>query len=285
MENVIEEEVTEPLQPVEDKEDEKPKPIKKKTARSSSFFETAGSFANSLVSSAVSVSSNVTKTALKNSTAFVKTAQKHTLEKIQGMQSSHEDPEFLNKVVEMDNFFKFTKKIQLHVRRILSTQQTLTKFNRELFAPLSKIKTESEFRKTLRTVGEAHASGFGDEDKFLTAQHRYERLLTQILTVNLNEFNDAKQEYEVSKINFDIATHNHTSLNSVPGQKLTAAQLKLDQDTDSYQNSKKRIEELYEQYLTTQTNLCEKTVEVEKVRQQCLTAQCKNLGGLFDGTN
>lgn len=219
---------------------------------------------------------------MKNSTALVKKAEKETREKVQGMQSSHEDPDFLRKIKEMDTFYKFTKKIQLHVRRILSHQQTLSKFNRELYGPLTKISSGTEFRKTLKSIGETHAASFKEEETFLTAQIRYEHLLTRILSVNLNTFHEAKQDYEVSKINFDIATHHHTSLNSVPGQKLTAAQLKLDQETDNYQNSKKAISDLHIEYLEVEANLSTKTLEMERARKNFLAAQVTKLEDLLD---
>jgi hypothetical protein len=139
-----------------------------------------------------------------------------------------------------------------------------------------------KFRKTLKSIGSTHAASFKEEETFLTAQIRYEHLLTRILTVNLNKFHEAKQDYEVSKINFDIATHNHTNLNSVPGQKLTAAQLKLDQETDNYQNSKKAILDLNAEYLEVEADLSLKTLEMERTRKNFLVAQVTNLEGLLD---
>jgi len=216
------------------------------------------------------------KTVRATTHAF-KSTQKLGMEKLKGMQSSVEDAQFLSRKMEIEEFFVLVKRLQQHKQRILRSQQNLYLYSQSFWRELSKLPQTTELNTTLVAVGESHMQNEQNEKAFLGTNEVLDQFLNALLTVDAQKFREASQRYEVAKINFDIATHNHASLNSVPGPELEFATKRLDIETDAYQTVKQEIEGLYEVTKEHQTDLKKQMLQVEVARKKYLATLCGSL--------
>jgi len=210
--------------------------------------------------------SKVGAKSVRATTHAFKSTQKLGMEKLKGMQSSVEDAQFLSRKMEIEEFFVLVKRLQQHKQRILRSQQNLYLYSQSFWRELSKLPQTTELNTTLVAVGESHMQNEQNEKAFLGTNEVLDQFLNALLTVDAQKFREASQRYEVAKINFDIATHNHASLNSG-----------LDIETDAYQTVKQEIEGLYEVTKEHQTNLKKQMLQVEVARKKYLATLCGSL--------
>jgi len=216
------------------------------------------------------------KTVRATTHAF-KSTQKLGMEKIKGMQSSVEDAQFLSRKMEIEEFFVLVRRLQQHKQRILRSQQNLHLYSQSFWRELSKLPPTTDLNTTLVAVGESHMGNAENEKAFLNTSEALDQFLSKLMGVDFQQYRDASQRYEVAKINFDIATHNHASLNSVPGPELEFATKRLDAETDAYQRVKQEIEGLHEQAKENQANLRNQMLQVEVARKKYLATLCGSL--------
>jgi len=214
---------------------------------------------------------------VRATTHALKSTQKLGMEKLKGMQSSVEDAQFLSRKLEIEEFFVLVKRLQQHKQRILRSQQNLHLYSQSFWRELSKLPQTTDLNNTLVAVGESHMQNEKNEKAFLATNEALEQFLSKLMAIDFQQYRDASQRYEVTKINFDIATHNHASLNSVPGPELEFATKRLDIETDAYQTVKQQIESIHEQMKENQTKLKKQMLQVEVARKKYLATLCGSL--------
>jgi len=246
--------------------------------KAKSIFSTAGSAASSFFRKTAEVGASVAKQTVVASNVIGKNVQKLGFEKIKGMRSSAEEPEFLNKVTEVNNFFIFVKKLLIQSKRVQSARKEYMKIEEGLYTALGNTAGESSFSKSLRNLGQSHVeeSTIANRNVFLEQYGDvYIGFLHQIIETDFKLFTEKKQEYDVSKINYDIATHN---VEQAPNsQKREESMRSLELQTVHYTNLKGELSTLHETMGQTRKNLQIKMQQVEEARKAFLLKYAASL--------